>query len=235
MKEVESVHWWYRVRRLFVKQLLTKYGFLPGRRVLEIGCGNGATLEDLQKRGYECEGVEIFDDARMTAMERGVSVTAARAEKLPYPDASFDIVLMLDVLEHIEDDRAALTEARRVLKKDGLIVLFVPAFMSLWGRQDEISQHKRRYTKTTLLQRMPSSFRILRTGYFNFFLFFPIAAVRMITKILRLNEKIPDENAMTGKSMVNAILYAIFRSELPLLKFFTFPLGVSCVLIAKAI
>ena len=115
-------------------------------RILDVGCGTGANLEMLSEFG-EAEGVDVSAEALDFCRARGLeNVKQGEAEHLPYEDESFDLVTGLDVVEHLDDDLAGLKEMRRVLRPDGRALLFVPAFMFLWGVQDDISNHRRRYT-----------------------------------------------------------------------------------------
>ena len=99
------------------------------------------------------EGVDVSPDALAFCRRRGLqNVRLGEAERLPYEDGSFDLVTGLDVVEHLDDDLAGLREMRRVLRPGGYAFLFVPAFMFLWGVQDDISHHRRRYTLRGLQQ-----------------------------------------------------------------------------------
>src|SRR5205807_7355688 len=101
------------------------------------------------------EGVDVSTEGLDFCRARGLSkVKHGAAEALPYEDASFDLVTGLDVVEHLDDDLSGLREMRRVLRPGGRALLFVPAFMFLWGVQDDISHHRRRYTLGELKQRV---------------------------------------------------------------------------------
>ncbi len=136
--QVEESHWWHvgrrRILESFVEEIVAGMD-LRGRRprILDVGCGTGANLEMLQKFG-EAEGVDISEDALAFCRERGLPrVRQGAAESLPFEDATFDLVTALDVVEHLDDDTAGLREIRRVLRREGRALLFVPAFMFLWG------------------------------------------------------------------------------------------------------
>ncbi|HZG53808.1 MAG TPA: class I SAM-dependent methyltransferase, partial [Pyrinomonadaceae bacterium] len=151
MYEVEGSHWWFAGRRRilesFIRSIVAALN-LQGRarpRILDVGCGTGANLEMLAQFG-EAEGVDVSEDALAFCRARGLGqVKLGAAEQLPYADASFDLVTALDVVEHLDDDAAGLREMRRVLRPGGRALLFVPAFMWLWGVQDDVSHHRRRY------------------------------------------------------------------------------------------
>jgi SAM-dependent methyltransferase len=146
--EVEESHWWYIGRRRiiasFVKAICDQVKDRRAR-ILDVGCGTGANLVRLSDFG-DAEGVDISPDALKFCRERGLNnVKLGAAESLPYEDGEFDLVTAFDVVEHMDDDIAGLREMRRVLRPDGRVLLFVPTFMFLWGVQDDVSHHRRRY------------------------------------------------------------------------------------------
>ena len=148
MYRVEETHWWFVGRRKilssFVERLVKNLPEQP--HILDVGCGTGANLEMLSQFG-RAEGVDVSSEALEFCQARGLkNVRRGEAEHLPYDDNSFDLVTGLDVVEHLDHDLAGLKEMRRVLRPNGRVLLFVPAFMFLWGVQDEISNHSRRYT-----------------------------------------------------------------------------------------
>src|SRR5438034_10140492 len=171
MREVEDQHWWYVGRRRiiasWVESVCRELG--PRRpRILDVGCGTGANLQMLAEFGV-AEGVDVSAEALDFCRARGLAeVKQGEAESLPFEDASFDLVTGLDVVEHLDDDIAGLSEMRRVLRPDGCAVLFVPAFMFLWGVQDDISNHRRRYTLPELKQRLKEAgLAVERASYAN--------------------------------------------------------------------
>ena len=116
--------------------------------------------------------------------------------ELPLPDDAFDVVTALDVLEHIADDRHALREIARVMKPGGLLLATVPAHRWMWGAQDEISHHFRRYSAPEMRDRVEvAGFDLERLTYFNSILFAPIAAVRLA----RRNQAAAESRALTSR------------------------------------
>jgi SAM-dependent methyltransferase len=151
--ELEGRHWWFLGRRkLFLRIIEEQYP--PSVRplaVLDFGCGTGAFLEHLERFGT-VSAVDADPSAVSFCHARGRSevVVAPSGAPLPFPDDAFDLVTSLDVIEHIDDDVAALAELRRVLRPGGRLLIAVPAYAFLWGKQDEVSHHRRRYTARTL-------------------------------------------------------------------------------------
>lgn len=232
--ETEQHHWWYRVRRLLVRDLLSRNLQPEPRtrlRVLDVGCGTGALMLDLRDIA-EVYGIDASPTAVSYCHQRGLAaVTHATAAETRQPSGFFDVVLLLDVLEHVADEKPALAEARRVLKPGGLLVAFSPAFMALWGVTDELSHHYRRYRLSAFRSLIEdAAFTTMRSSYFNTLLFGPIAAFRLASGLV--GRSVQSENRIGG-AVVNTLLYWVFRAELPLLRRVGLPFGVSVMVVAK--
>jgi SAM-dependent methyltransferase len=153
---------------------------------------------------------------------------------LPFPDDAFDLVTTLDVIEHIDDDVAALAELRRVLRPGGRLLVAVPAFMFLWGKQDEVSHHRRRYTARTLRRALAQAgFGVDRTSYFNTILFLPVAAVRLGRRLVR-RPGARQSDFDLGPASLNRLLGAVFGVEASLVARRDLPFGVSVLALARA-
>lgn len=237
MREVEDSHWWFAGRRLilesFIGRAVSELNLPPGARarVLDVGCGTGANLEMLARFG-DAEGVDISDDALAFCRERGLArVRHGAAESLPYPDAQFDLVTALDVVEHLDDDRAGLAEMRRVLKPGGRALLFVPAFMWLWGVQDDVSHHRRRYTLPTLRAAVEEAgLAVERATYANVTFFAPILAGRALMRATGIR---PASENNVNVSALNGVFGRLFGAERHWLSRFNLPFGVSAVCVAR--
>jgi SAM-dependent methyltransferase len=234
MYEVEGKHWWFVGRRKiisgFVAQICNELGKCRPR-ILDVGCGTGANIQMLSEFGV-AEGVDVSSEALDFCRARGLSrVRQGAAEALPYEDASFDLVTGLDVVEHLDDDVAGLKEMRRVLRPRGRALLFVPAFMFLWGVQDDISHHRRRYTLSDLKRRVAEAGLTLeRATYANITFFVPILIGRMIMRLTGL--KPASENNITIGAL-NGLLGWILGAESFWLRWMNFPFGVSIVCVAE--
>jgi SAM-dependent methyltransferase len=153
--------------------------------------------------------------------------------RLPFADGAFDLVTALDVIEHIDDDVAALGELRRVLRPGGRLLVAVPAFTFLWGRQDEVSHHRRRYTRATLARALAQAgFAVVRESYFNTLLFPPIAAVRLGRRLLRRPGRRQSDFEL-GPARLNGLLGAVFGAEAALVARTDLPFGVSLLALAR--
>jgi SAM-dependent methyltransferase len=199
-------------------------------RILDVGCGTGANLEMLAQFG-EPEGVDVSDDALAFCAHKGLKAQKGLAEQLPFADESFELTTALDVVEHLDDDIAGLREMFRVTKRGGYSLIFVPAFMWLWGVQDDISHHRIRYTKSEIVERLEKAgYTIERATYANWTFFAPILAGRTLMKITGIK---PESENNVNVSALNGVFGKLFSSERLWLKNFNFPFGVSIVVVAK--
>lgn len=146
IREIEAGHFWFLPREKLLQRTLAAHR-RPPAVVLDVGCGSGQWSRRLQGAGYRVCGTDIWPEPPpgMAADEYATGV----AEALPWPDASCDVLTLLDTLEHV-DDLAALKEAHRVLRRGGLLLVSVPAFPSLWSERDRKAGHRRRYTRGSL-------------------------------------------------------------------------------------
>ena len=233
MNRVENSHWWFVGRRAILESFLQGISEkinAENPRILDVGCGTGANLEMLANFG-EAEGVDVSDDALEFCEAKGLKAHKGLAEELPFADESFDVVTALDVVEHLDDDIAGLKEMHRVLKTNGRTLIFVPAFMWLWGVQDDVSNHRIRYTKKQIVERLEKAgFEIERATYANLTFFAPILAGRTLMKITRIR---PESENNVNISALNGVLGKIFGVEKLWLRNFNFPFGVSIVIVAK--
>ncbi|WP_242097865.1 MULTISPECIES: class I SAM-dependent methyltransferase [unclassified Sphingomonas] len=208
----DSTHWWYRARRDILADYLTRYAALPAEaRILEIGCGTGHNLPMLGTFGT-VDAIEIDPAARAIASERlGKPVGDAPLPALTGVErGAYDLVAVLDVVEHIEDDVAALAAMATCLKPGGKILIAVPAHQWMWSAHDVVNHHHRRYSRATL------SAAIVRAGltptrltYFNSLLFPLAAAARIVGRLLHRD----DSDDSPPPKAVNALFERIFRLE----------------------
>jgi len=234
MREVEDQHWWYVGRRRiiasWVESVCRELG--PRRpRILDVGCGTGANLQMLAEFGV-AEGVDVSAEALDFCRARGLgAVRQGAAETLPYEDAQFDLVTGLDVVEHLDDDVAGLSEMFRVLRPGGRVLLFVPAFMFLWGVQDDVSHHRRRYTLAELKGKLDAAgLTVERASYANITFFAPILFGRILMRLTGLR---PASENNINISALNGLLSRVLGAESWWLRRMSFPFGVSAICIAR--
>ena len=234
--QVEEKHWWYVGRRRIIACLVERICTTldnSSPNILDVGCGTGANLKMLAAHG-QAEGVDISPQAVEFCRERGLdSVKLGAIEHLPYESNSFDLVTALDVVEHLDDDVAGLREMRRVLRPNGRLLLFVPAFMFLWGVQDDVSNHRRRYTLPQLLKAVEAAgFSIEWSSYSNISFFLPVFLVRSVMRWLGL--RAATEYGI-NIPLLNGPFSRLFAAERFVLKRGKLPFGVSAVCIARRV
>jgi SAM-dependent methyltransferase len=239
---IEKDHWLMKVRRRIVRDQLEKYARVllapPGeaaKKILDFGSGSGFLVNELQKQGIDAYGVDNSAEAISYGTSLDIKNLSVLANKSPlhFADGYFDCVLAMDVLEHLPEEQYVLSELKRVLKKDGVLVITVPAYMFLWGRQDEVSQHFRRYTMGRIIEviRTSGDFDILKRSYFNTFLFPLVALVRMGSWLL--NHKGQGSDFEMNNKLLNMLFFAIFDLERRILRVLNYPFGVSILLVLK--
>ncbi len=181
--ETEDEHWWFEGRRAVIWALLRANRIAGPLRLLDAGCGTGRNMIEFGSLG-EARGVDFSADAIAFCAQRGITgAVQGTVEQLPFDDGSFDLLLATDVIEHLDDDVAALAELRRVAAPGARLLVTVPAYRWLWGRHDEAHHHKRRYTLTRLRSSLAAGgWRPLTATYFNTLLLAPIAAVRLLSR-----------------------------------------------------
>ncbi len=234
MAEVEERHWWFRARRDITGAAIARLGLAPGARVLEAGCGTGGNLAMLSGfgtvRAFEPDPAAL-EVAR--AKRRAEVVPGGLPDGLPADLLDLDLVCAFDVLEHIDDDRAAAAALCARLRHGGHLVVTVPAFAWLWSRHDDAVAHKRRYTRGELVRVLrEAGLEIERCSYFNTLLFPLVALVRVGRRLLRLEGDGTGEMALPG-NLLNRLLYAIFAAERHLLETVDLPFGVSLLAVAR--
>lgn len=232
---VDDWHWWFRGRRAVIGAVLESLvdRGRPQPTILDLGCGPGGMLELLGRFG-RVTGADSSGEAVRIARARGLAdVVAVDGESLPFDDASFDVVCLFDVLEHVDDDVALAAEARRVTAPTGIVVVTVPAVPWLWGPQDVVSHHRRRYTRGALRCVLQDArLEIVRLGGFNSLLFPPIALVRGLGRLRRPSE-VRSDFGRNAPGPANELLARIFAAEAPLVSRIDVPFGVSLLAVAR--
>ena len=229
---IEAEHWWFVGRRkLFIREIARSQIELTAR-VLDLGTSTGTNLRMLRDSGFSnVAGLDLSEEALRFCREkyRG-NVIRGDVTRLPFSHDWADLVLATDVIEHVDDDRAAIREIARVLKPGGVVLIAVPAFGLLWGLQDEVAQHKRRYRKREVEAMLFDAGLIVeRSYYFNYLLFLPILLARTVLRLIRPN--LSSENEINFPLM-NRILSFIFTFDIATAPFIRAPFGVSVFLLA---
>lgn len=235
IQNVEQNHWWYVARRkiIFDWVLQTLAGY-SAPKILDIGCGTGFNIEHLQAHGYkQVTGLDFSVDALNFGRSRCLThQVCSDGTRPPFSGESFDVILALDLIEHLADDVQTLQELERLLKPNGSLIIFTPAFNFLWGLQDEVSHHYRRYTAGELRRKLSGiGLTIHKLTYANTFLFPLIWAGRVALRLSGNNIQGTSENDL-HPGWSNNLLQTIFALERPLLRHVDLPVGVSLLCVA---
>lgn len=232
MAELDSEHWWFAARRDILESVISRVVRPPAQaRILEIGCGTGHNLEMLSQFG-RVEATELNDSARELASRRlGRAVQSAALPDLSmFDDSSFDMVALLDVLEHIADDRQALQAIIGLLKPGGKLLVTVPGNPWMWSAHDVAHHHHRRYRKSQLRRLAEDAgFAVQLLSPFNTLLFPAVAAARIAGK---LTGRESADDSLPSKP-VNAVLRSVFSLERSLVGRVPLPFGVSLVAVFR--
>ncbi|GIW86863.1 MAG: methyltransferase [Isosphaeraceae bacterium] len=233
MFALEDHYWWFVARRELVRTLVRRHVRSTTPTFLDVGCGTGATAQELARIG-QVIALDSSPLALRASASRGLSnLIRGRAESIPLPDSHCDAVIATDVLEHLDDDRAALAEFRRVLKPGGHALITVPAFSFLWSEHDVALMHRRRYVArqlATLAARTGFEPRYL--GYALSFLF-PLALVRLLKRPTRLPARVPEAQIQPVPGWLNSALIRLQRIETSLFRLGSLPWGLSVVAVLR--
>ncbi len=236
IQQIEQTHWWYIARRKIIfdwaDRTLIEYA---SPRILDIGCGTGFNVEYLRDRGYgQTVGLDFSPDALGFCRSRHLThLVCSDGVRPPFNSESFEVIVALDLIEHLENDNQALFQLARLLKPNGSLIIFTPAFQFLWSLQDEVSHHYRRYTANELRGKLEKvGLNIVKLTYANTFLFPLIWAGRLILRLSGNNISGTSENDL-HPGWSNNLLQSVFAAERPLLRHLNFPFGVSLLCVAK--
>jgi SAM-dependent methyltransferase len=237
----EDRHWWFATRTRAILAFLDRYAGPEGYpRILDVGCGAANMTHHLSRYGHVF-GVDSNARPLLVARQRGLDAALGSAEHLPFQDGSFDLVALLDTVEHVPGEGQVFDECRRVLSPEGKLLITVPAFQSLWSQNDVINLHQRRYTARGLQGRLVEcGFRPLRLSYAHFFIF-PAAAGLILLRRGRAEPELSsphlDEDAYQvemepASPLVNRLLATVGQVEAALLRHVSLPWGTSVIALA---
>lgn len=231
MAALQTDHWWYEGRRRILASIIKNLDLPDNPEILEAGCGPGANLEMLQTFG----NVSAFDPEEFAANHAAkISGLDVKTGMLPEPcpfDGPFDLIGAFDVIEHIDDDTAALKALHGRLKSGGYAIFTVPAHQWLWSKHDDINHHKRRYSRNGFYEALKEArFGVEQISYYNMWLFPLAVGVRYIKKWLGRDD---GNDVKMPPPIINIALRALFSSEKFLLKHIHQPFGLSIIAICR--
>lgn len=233
MAELDELHWWYRARREVLAALIRRRAMPPPHaRLLEVGCGTGHNVAMLERFGA-VDAIEMDSSARAVAEKRlGRPVGSAMLPELPgVARQHYDLVGAFDVVEHVEDDRAAIAALGQCLKPGGRLVISVPAHQWMWSAHDDANHHKRRYSKASLRRLIEDSpLKLEAIGYFNSLLFPAAVAARFAGK---LTGREGSDDSLPPKP-INWLFERVFAAERHLIGRAALPPGLSLFAVASA-
>ena len=232
MAQLDSQHWWFTARRRILDGVIERVVRPPKQaRILELGAGTGHNLAMLSRFG-DVEASELDPVARELASERlgRPVVEAALPDLSMFPAGAYDMVALLDVLEHVPDDKGSLKAIYGLLKPGAALLLTVPINPWMWTAHDVAHHHHRRYRKQEIRKLAEEAgFAIDLSSPFNSLLFPPIAAVRLAGKLVGKDDS---DDAMPS-APVNKVLDMVFGLERALIGRVPMPFGVSLVAVLR--
>jgi len=236
LEDFEKHYWWHKGKLSLIASLYNKY--LKGKkdlRILEIGCGTGEVLNMLKNWG-EVTGIDYSRKAIDVCKRRGFAdLYCEDVNKLDLSKdyGKYDLILALDVLEHIRDDVKTMKKVRELLKPGGLFFVAVPAYKFLWSTHDEALHHLRRYHSLEINQKLKDSgFKILKSTHFVAALFFPIALVRLLNNFIR-RRAYPKTHYLPLPKIINDLFTKILQIESKVIENVYLPVGTTLVVVAK--
>jgi 2-polyprenyl-3-methyl-5-hydroxy-6-metoxy-1,4-benzoquinol methylase len=228
----EESHWWFAARSTILREIIRRFGNVsPGDTILDIGCGTGALMKALSST-YNMVGIDMSPLAVQYSRQRGLNALEMRVQDFPRDKYNVRAALLLDVIEHIDEDIEVLKNAAEIVRPDGRVIVTVPAYMWMWSAHDVLNHHKRRYTATTLRHALESAgLEVVKLTYYNTLLF-PLAAIK---KFLDRGKSIESASKSLEQpsSVINTLFRMIFAAERHVIQSMRMPFGVSILAIAR--
>ena len=223
----QKKHWWFQARKKIIDQIISNINLKKKNNILDFGTGSGVNLDMLRKHGL----VDIHEQNKYarTVIKKEKKIKNLYST-LKIKKNFYDLILLADVIEHVKQPKELLKDLKKFLKKDGRILITVPAYQFLFSKKDEVLGHYRRYNKKHLKNEL-DGFKIENISYFNTFLCIPIVMMTLLNKLLKRDYI--KEVETTPNSILNKLFYILFASEKYFIKYFNLPFGVSIYILAK--
>ncbi len=227
----ESKHWWFKARREILNKQIKKYSAKKKMSILDFGSGSGTNIYMLSKYGE----VDVYEKDNKTSnfLKKKFNKNGIKIIKKCFSKKRYDLILAADVIEHIKNDKKIINNLNKILKKNGLIIVTVPAYQFLFSKKDQALKHFRRYNLNGLKKLFNSDFKTLKISYYNSLLFIPIATAIIFFKLI--NHQFINEVEKKPNNILNYIFYSLFKFEKFILKYFNFPFGISIISVFKKV
>ncbi|MGD0417586.1 MAG: class I SAM-dependent methyltransferase [Terriglobales bacterium] len=229
-RDLFEKHWWWRARTEYIIETLRRFQ-VPGgwTNILDVGCGDALFFDRLAEFG-DVEGVEPSQELVNPNNPYRNGIHVCPFDESFQPGKKYSLILMLDVLEHLERPAAALKHAVDLLVAGGTFVATVPAFMVLWTNHDVLNQHRIRYTKSTLREQVKATGLKIEEERYLYHWTVPVKlGVRAAERILHLRPRLPD----AAGGWMNRIFYQISRLEQKTLSRLPMPFGSSLLVVGR--
>jgi SAM-dependent methyltransferase len=231
MRALEDTNWWFRGRRYLLRNLIQGLK-LRDALILDAGCGTGFARSELS-RGGTVIGLDASPEAIAQGLDgKPVESCVAYAQSIPFPSDTFDLVVALDIIEHLEDEMPALSEVRRACKSGAYFYVTVPAYQGLWSHHDEVLGHYRRYTVCEMVEKLKKAgFEICRASYLVSSILPAAAAFRALRR--RFGKESKGTDLFPVPEPFNFLLSLVMRVECRLAWNARLPFGLTACVLAR--
>jgi len=225
----ENKHWWFKARREILNYQIKKYSKKKNMSILDFGSGSGTNINMLSEYGK----VDVYEKDKETSnfLKKKYKQKRISVLKKCFSKKKYDLILAADVIEHIKKDKKVINQLNKILKKNGLLIVTVPAYQFLFSKKDKDLKHYRRYNDKNLCRLFNSKFIKIKISYYNFLLFIPISLAIIFFKVI--NYQFINDVEKKPNLIINYILYSIFRLEKFILNFINLPFGISVLSVYK--
>lgn len=242
LNSTEDSHFWHKNRKYLLKKLIKGLKLPSSIHVADIGCGNGSILAFLEQQYPKSKfvGIDGYPEALINCRSRS-NIATLQLQDITNLDAienevdRYDVVFLMDVLEHLENPSQTINKIKAVLKKGGYIVATVPACQSLWSSRDEFLGHYKRYSKSDFKNLFSNNgYTTIKANYFFSHLFFPTYLSRLIfSKISNKSGQEIESDELKIVPGINGILQFLGFLEINLSMILPLPFGTSVFCVAK--
>ena len=224
----QEKHWWFQARKQIIDQIISNIKLKKKNNILDFGSGSGVNLNMLEKYGL----VDIHEKNRFAriAIKNKNKKIKNLYSTLKIRKNFYDLILIADVIEHVRRPKNLLRNLKKFLKKDGRILITVPAYQFLFSKKDEALGHYRRYNKKILKNEL-TEFNIEKISHFNTLLCIPIIIMTLLNKFLKRDYIKQVET--TPNFFINKLCFIIFAAEKYFIKYLNLPFGISIYILVK--